>query len=239
MTTTARTRRRRSFGKVRRPPLRALPGVPTWPPMAAASLPRPSTPARTPRRGWPGSRPTCPGGEWRRPEPVAPGGHVRRLRHRVAGPPASSPPSRQTGTGKLLAGHLLPAFRRPGPGRDHPSHGARLAGSTAGELLPADVDPLEIADELQRRYESLWHELTREEILRPDEQRYRIAERLRQAQRARLRRRGGRAGQHSGRKPLAAEDQGRRIRASSSAALPADRARHGGEPGAQAAQRHR
>jgi hypothetical protein len=49
----------------------------------------------------------------------------------------------------------------------------------AGELLPADVDPLEIADELQRRYESLWHELTREEILRPDEQRYRIAERLR------------------------------------------------------------
>ena len=49
----------------------------------------------------------------------------------------------------------------------------------AGELLPADVDPLEIADELQRRYDSLWHELTREEILRPDEQRYRIAERLR------------------------------------------------------------
>jgi hypothetical protein len=49
----------------------------------------------------------------------------------------------------------------------------------AGEMLPADVDPLEIADELQQRYESLWHELTREEILRPDEQRYRIAERLR------------------------------------------------------------
>jgi len=29
------------------------------------------------------------------------------------------------------------------------------------------------------RYESLWRELTREEILRPEEQRYRIAERLR------------------------------------------------------------
>jgi len=49
----------------------------------------------------------------------------------------------------------------------------------AGELLPADVEPLEIAEELGRRYESLWQELTREEILKPEEQRYRIAERLR------------------------------------------------------------
>ncbi len=49
----------------------------------------------------------------------------------------------------------------------------------AGELLPVGVEPLEIAEELGRRYESLWQELTREEILRPDEQRYRIAERLR------------------------------------------------------------
>src|SRR5208283_5943751 len=48
----------------------------------------------------------------------------------------------------------------------------------AGEMLPADVDPLEIAAELGRRYDSLWQELTREEILRPEEQRYRIAERL-------------------------------------------------------------
>jgi hypothetical protein len=48
----------------------------------------------------------------------------------------------------------------------------------AGALLPVEVDPLEIAEELQRRYESLWAELTREEILRPDEQRYKIAERL-------------------------------------------------------------
>ncbi|MGD0066116.1 MAG: DUF4032 domain-containing protein [Streptosporangiaceae bacterium] len=48
----------------------------------------------------------------------------------------------------------------------------------AGEMLPAEVEPLEIADELRRRYESLWQELTREEILRPEEQRYRIAERL-------------------------------------------------------------
>ena len=41
------------------------------------------------------------------------------------------------------------------------------------------MDPLEIAEELARRYESLWQELTREEILKPDEQRYRIAKRLR------------------------------------------------------------
>jgi Domain of unknown function (DUF4032)/Lipopolysaccharide kinase (Kdo/WaaP) family len=56
--------------------------------------------------------------------------------------------------------------------------GGELLDLQAGDMLPADVDPLEIADELRRRYESLWQELTREEVLRPDEQRYRIAERL-------------------------------------------------------------
>jgi hypothetical protein len=49
----------------------------------------------------------------------------------------------------------------------------------AGELLPRDVDPLDISEQLQRRYTALWDELTREEILRPDEQRYRIGKRLR------------------------------------------------------------
>jgi hypothetical protein len=49
----------------------------------------------------------------------------------------------------------------------------------AGELLPTRVEPLEIAEELRRRYESLWQELTREEILKPEDQRYRIADRLR------------------------------------------------------------
>ncbi|HEY7263068.1 MAG TPA: DUF4032 domain-containing protein [Trebonia sp.] len=49
----------------------------------------------------------------------------------------------------------------------------------AGDLLPADIDPLEVAAELQSRYERLWDELTREEIIPPDEQRFRIAERLR------------------------------------------------------------
>jgi Domain of unknown function (DUF4032)/Lipopolysaccharide kinase (Kdo/WaaP) family len=58
----------------------------------------------------------------------------------------------------------------------------RVAGELldlqAGHLLQDDVDPFEIADELSLRYESLWQELTREEILRPEDERRRIAERL-------------------------------------------------------------
>jgi hypothetical protein len=49
----------------------------------------------------------------------------------------------------------------------------------AGGLLPGGVDPLGVAEELQRRYEGLWDELTREEIIPRDKQRFRIAERLR------------------------------------------------------------
>jgi Domain of unknown function (DUF4032)/Lipopolysaccharide kinase (Kdo/WaaP) family len=49
----------------------------------------------------------------------------------------------------------------------------------AGDLLPPEIDPVLISEELRRRYEQLWDELTREEILRPEDQRYRIAERLR------------------------------------------------------------
>jgi Domain of unknown function (DUF4032)/Lipopolysaccharide kinase (Kdo/WaaP) family len=56
--------------------------------------------------------------------------------------------------------------------------GGELLDLQAGELLSADVDPLEIADELRKRYESLWQELTREEILRPEDQRHQIAARL-------------------------------------------------------------
>jgi hypothetical protein len=36
-----------------------------------------------------------------------------------------------------------------------------------------------VSEEIPRRYASLWDELTREELLQPGEQRYRIAERLR------------------------------------------------------------
>jgi tRNA A-37 threonylcarbamoyl transferase component Bud32 len=43
--------------------------------------------------------------------------------------------------------------------------------------LPGDVDPFQTAAELRAQYESLWAELTREEVIRPDEQ-YRIDERL-------------------------------------------------------------
>jgi hypothetical protein len=49
----------------------------------------------------------------------------------------------------------------------------------AAELLPDTVDPDVIADELNNRYTHLWHELTREELLRPEDQRYLIADRLR------------------------------------------------------------
>jgi Domain of unknown function (DUF4032)/Lipopolysaccharide kinase (Kdo/WaaP) family len=57
--------------------------------------------------------------------------------------------------------------------------GGELADLQAGQLLPEEVDPFEVADDLRRRYQLLWDELNREEILRPQEQRYRIAERLR------------------------------------------------------------
>jgi hypothetical protein len=54
-----------------------------------------------------------------------------------------------------------------------------LSDLQAGDLLPPEVDPFDIIEKLQRRYARLWDELTREEILRPEDQRYRIASRLR------------------------------------------------------------
>jgi len=58
----------------------------------------------------------------------------------------------------------------------------RVAGELldlqAGGRLQDNLDPFEIAEELGQRYRSLWQELTREEILRPEDQRRRIAERL-------------------------------------------------------------
>jgi hypothetical protein len=59
----------------------------------------------------------------------------------------------------------------------------RVAGELmdlqAGELLSEDVDPLDVADDLVRRYHDLWHELTDEQVIPRHEQRYRIAERIR------------------------------------------------------------
>jgi tRNA A-37 threonylcarbamoyl transferase component Bud32 len=57
--------------------------------------------------------------------------------------------------------------------------GGELFDLAAAELLPADIDPVEVASEIPRRYEALWRELTREELLQPGDQRYRIADRLR------------------------------------------------------------
>ena len=55
---------------------------------------------------------------------------------------------------------------------------AELLDLEAGDLLPAGTDPLAVAEELQPRYDRLWDELTREEIIPVTEQRFRIAERL-------------------------------------------------------------
>jgi hypothetical protein len=55
----------------------------------------------------------------------------------------------------------------------------------AGELFDLQAagmfpgDPIPVADDMVARYTALWDELTREEVIRPDEQRFRIAERLR------------------------------------------------------------
>jgi len=57
--------------------------------------------------------------------------------------------------------------------------GGELFDLDAGGLLPFIVEPVAVADELVLRYEALWDELNREEVMRTDEQRYRIAERLR------------------------------------------------------------
>ncbi|MGY1916279.1 DUF4032 domain-containing protein [Blastococcus sp. SYSU DS0973] len=57
--------------------------------------------------------------------------------------------------------------------------GAELLDLRFGGLLPEGIDPIEVAEGLPRRYETLWEEVTREEVFRTDEQRYRVAERLR------------------------------------------------------------
>jgi hypothetical protein len=56
--------------------------------------------------------------------------------------------------------------------------GAELMDLQAGELLPPEIDPIQVADSLAGRYEALWDEVTREEVFRLDEAAYRVAERL-------------------------------------------------------------
>jgi hypothetical protein len=56
--------------------------------------------------------------------------------------------------------------------------GAELLDLRFGELLPDDIDPIEIADSLPKRYEALWEEVTHEQVFGVEEQQYRMAERL-------------------------------------------------------------
>ena len=57
--------------------------------------------------------------------------------------------------------------------------GAELLDLRFGNLLPAEIDPVEVAASLPPRYEALWNEVTHEEVFQVDEQQWRITERLR------------------------------------------------------------
>jgi hypothetical protein len=56
--------------------------------------------------------------------------------------------------------------------------GAELLDLEAGGLLPSDVDPVATAVGLRAKYESLWDELTRDEVVAPQDQASGLAERL-------------------------------------------------------------
>ena len=109
----------------------------------------------------------------------------------------------------------------------------------AGELLPPDVDPLEIGEELQRRYERAVGRADQGGDAAPAGAAVPDRQAAAPAQRPRLRRRRAGADQHAGRQQAADADQGRRGRAAQHAAVPADRDQRGREPGPEAAQRHR
>jgi hypothetical protein len=57
--------------------------------------------------------------------------------------------------------------------------GGELLDLQAAGLLPVDVEPIDLADEIPKRYHLLWSTLTEDVVIRPEEQRYKIAERLR------------------------------------------------------------
>ena len=56
--------------------------------------------------------------------------------------------------------------------------GAELLDLEYGGMLPSEIDPIGMAQGLRAKYEALWDELTREEFVAPEEQRYKVAERL-------------------------------------------------------------
>ena len=111
--------------------------------------------------------------------------------------------------------------------------GAELLDLQAGGLLPAGVDPVEVAAALPGRYEALWDEVTREEVFRLDEQRYRVAERLRRI---------NELGFDVGEVELVTDDDGARLRVQTRVAEPGQHRRElfrltGLEAGERQAQR--
>jgi hypothetical protein len=56
--------------------------------------------------------------------------------------------------------------------------GAELLDLQFGDLLPPEIDPVEVSEGLPARYEALWDEVTHEQVFSVDEQQWRIAERL-------------------------------------------------------------
>jgi hypothetical protein len=56
--------------------------------------------------------------------------------------------------------------------------GAELMDLQFGELLPPDIDPIDVAESLAPRYQALWNEVTHEQVFGIEEQQWRIAERL-------------------------------------------------------------
>jgi hypothetical protein len=89
--------------------------------------------------------------------------------------------------------------------------GAELLDLQAGGLLPPQVDPFAVAESFPARYEALWDEVTREELIPVAEQRFRVAERL-----ARLNALGFDVGEVE----LVTEGDGARLRVSTRVAEP-------------------
>src|SRR3954469_2859937 len=68
---------------------------------------------------------------------------------------------------------LTDGLRRHDIALTHDLVAGELMDLEAAEVLPPEVDPVGFADELVRRYDALWEELTAEEIVPPEEQRFR------------------------------------------------------------------
>jgi hypothetical protein len=61
----------------------------------------------------------------------------------------------------------------------HERVGGELLDLAAAGLLSPDVEPVELAEEIPKRYNQLWGTLTEDVVVHPEDQRYKIAERLR------------------------------------------------------------